>query len=177
MTRQRLAPSELGRLFALVRRSCRRWECQPYYAVDEAELQAWRDGRVLPESQEDQEWEAYIRDLRAAAIPFERVRMVHEPVTEYQRWIHSTTDRNVRLGEDVRWLAESDARRLAMPADDFYLIDDQCVAVLRFDRLGEMKSVDVDDDAGVVARYRTYGDRAWAVATEHHLYDPAHGEC
>ncbi|MBC6450311.1 hypothetical protein GPZ80_24440 [Actinokineospora sp. HBU206404] len=145
--------------------------------MDESELRAWRDGRTLPESQADQAWEAYIRGLRAADIAFERVRMVHEPPTEYQRWIYTTTARNVRIGEDVRWLSESDCRRLEMPADDFYLIDDQRVAVLRFDRLGEMVAIDVADDSDTLALYRTYRDRAWAVATSHHLYDPAHGEC
>lgn len=177
MTGQRLPPGEIGQLFAAVRHSCWRWECQRHYAVDEAELQAWRDGRILPESQEDQVWEAYVSGLRAADIAFERVRMVHEPPTEYQRWIYTTTDRNVRIGEDVRWLSESDGRRLAMPPDDFYLIDDQRVAILRFDRVGEMVAIDVADDQDALALHRTYRDRAWAVATKHHLYDPSHGEC
>lgn len=177
MTAQHLMPDEMARLFVSVRRSVWRWERQRSYAVDESELQAWRDGRTLEKSEEDKAWEAYIRDLRANDIPFERVRMVHEPPTEYQRWIHTTTARNVRIGEDVRWLRESEARRLAMPPDDFYLIDDERVVVLRFDGFGELVGIDIEDDRDVLSRYRAYRDRAWAVATQHHLYDPAHGEC
>ena len=176
VTRQHVAPAEFGELFAMVRRSSWRWECQRSYAVDGDELQAWKAGRRLPESEEDRAWEAYIRGLRKRGIPFERVRVFHAPPTDYQRWIHSTTARNLRIGEDVRWLAESRVHDLEMPQDDFYLIDDVRVAVLRFDGFGEMTGVVIDDDPGVVSLHRTWRDRAWAVAIPHHLYDPAHGE-
>jgi hypothetical protein len=173
VTARHLLPAEIGELFASVRRSSWRWECQKHYAVDEDEVQAWRDGRPVDESEEDRAWDAYIRGLRTAGIPFDRVRMLHEPATEYQRWIYTTTARNVRIGEDVRWLPESHAAKLDMPPYDFYLIDDERVAILRFSESGEMTGIDIDSDPDAVMFHRTARDRAWAVATPHHLYDPS----
>lgn len=171
MTRRHVSPAEIGDLFAAVRRSVRRWECQGHYMADEVELKAWRDGRPLDESEEDRVWEAYVLGLRAAGIPFERVRMVHEPPTLYQRWIHTTTDRNIRIGEDVRWLSESRARQLHMPADDFYLLDDERIAIMRFDGSGEMTGIDIDHDLDVVSVHRAWLARAWAVAMPHRHYE------
>ncbi len=111
MTRQHLNRDELGALFPTVRRASWRWECQPSYAVDADELNAWLDGKRVAD--DGRPWLSYIRELRSRGIlfervPFERVRVIDTPLNTYQRWIISTTDGNVatRRPRTARWCCE-----------------------------------------------------------------------
>ncbi|WP_290055680.1 DUF6879 family protein [Amycolatopsis solani] len=147
-------------------RSAWRWECQGTYP-DPAErepMQAWRDGRLDAEFMT--EWLAQIRRLRAAGQVFERVRMLTEPLTEYLRWMISLTPLNVEAGEDIRWIAERDARQLDVPAYDFYLFDDRIVARLHFDETG-VAGVELSDEPGTVAEHRRWRNQLWRAATPH----------
>lgn len=166
MTRRHLDPEQLGALFPAVRRASWRWECQPSYAVDAAELAVWLAGEPA-ETDDDRPWLDYIRDLSSRNIPFERVRVVDDPPNDYQRWIHATTDANVRAGEDIRWLSRARAAELFMPTYDFYVFDEARVAIMRFDPAGEMTGIELDDDHAVVAKHLDYRRRVWPEAAPH----------
>ena len=170
MTARRHSPDELGALLAGVRRSSWRWECQGYYAVDAAEVDAWRAGRDVEQTDDDRAWLAYIVRLRDTGVPFERVRMLTEPLTDYLRWMLDTTHINVAAGEDIRWIEQARARRLGMPDYDFYLLDDERVAFLRFDDAAELVGVDVDDDVDIVRTHQHWRERVWPLATRHDDY-------
>lgn len=171
MTRRSLDPEQLDALFPAVRRASWRWECQPQYAVDAAELADWVAGRPV-DVDEDRPWLSYIRGLRERGIPFERVRVVDEPLNTYQQWIAATTDSNVRAGEDIRWLPRARADALGMPTYDFYVFDAARLAILQFDSDGEMTGIVVDDDPLVVSEHLAYRDRVWTEATPHGRYEP-----
>lgn len=158
---------QLSALFASVTRSVWRWECQGHYQVDEDELARWRAGRPAELDAETIAWHGYIRSLRQRAIPFQRVRMITEPVTEYLVWLMSTTDANVDAGEDIRWVHESVARELGMPTYDFYLVDDERVAVLRFDTEKVLTDVEVVWQPDVVAQHRRWRGTVWHHAVQH----------
>ncbi|WP_233520341.1 DUF6879 family protein [Prauserella sp. PE36] len=170
MTVRRLGPGELGALLDTVRRSSWRWECQGHYAVDEGELDAWRAGQPIEETDEDRVWHAYIRRLRAAGILFERVRMLTDPLTEYLRWMLSITHANIEAGEDIRWIDQHQATRLGMPGYDFYILDDDRVAVFCFDEQTELIGIDLDDDPEVVRQHQGWRDLVWPLATTHADY-------
>jgi hypothetical protein len=166
MTRRTLEPNELGALFPSVRRASWRWECQPQYAVDADEVEAW----VAGEPAKDNDWRPwldYISGLRRQGIPFERVRVLDDPPTTYQRWIIETTDSNVAAGEDIRWLDRALARERAMPTYDFYVFDEARVAIMRFDDEGVLTTIELDDDPAVVAEHLEYKSRVWPEATPH----------
>lgn len=168
--RKSTAVEQLAALFPAVTRSSWRWECQGEYQVDAAKLDQWRRGEPFQETEAGLEWHAFIRGLRDRGIPFERVRMLTEPLTEYLRWMLGVTYRNIAAGEDIRWLAEHQARELRMPRYDFYLIDDERVAIMRFDRDKALTGVEVIDDLDVVARHRAYRDAVWPLAVRHDDY-------
>jgi hypothetical protein len=86
-------------------------------------LERWLCGEPEIED-DDRAWAAYIQGLAQAGIPFERDRMLAEPPTDHNRWMLDITSWNVDAGEDIRWITESYARELGMPAYDFYLFDD-----------------------------------------------------
>lgn len=173
MTRQHLnADEDFAALFTTVRRSSWRWECQGYYAVDAAEVDAWLAGEPSSSSFEDEAWLDYIRGLRDRGIPFQRLRMLTNPVTDYLRWMLTAIDRNVEAGEDVRWIHEAAALDLgAAPAYDYYLFDDGTpharVAIFEFDDDKHLLGVTVDDDPAVVAEHRRWRDKVWPHATPH----------
>ena len=129
-------------------------------------------GEPTAETKEDREWLNYIKNLHARGIPFERVRVLDEPPTTYQRWIITTTDANVAAGEDIRWLARRDAQAAGMPNYDFYIFDENRVAIMRFDAHGELTGIELDDDPAVVSEHLAYRARVWPVATTHRQGGP-----
>ncbi|MFD4761062.1 DUF6879 family protein [Streptomyces sp. NPDC058439] len=53
-----------------------------------------------------------------------------ELITNYIRFEHTITDANLRAGEEIPWLGCRRASTLALPCNDFWLIDDQIVRAL-----------------------------------------------
>lgn len=156
------------RLVTEYRQSSWRWECQgAYREPDEREPWAlWREGR--PDHSFMDGWVATIRGITEAGKRFERVRMVTEPPTDYLRWMFAFTHINIEAGEDIRWLEESRARALEMPMPehDFYIIDDERVAILHFGDNG-VSGVEVLDDAHTVAEHQRWRDLVWPLAVPH----------
>lgn len=157
--------TELQELFDTIRVSSWRWERQPYYAVDLPEVERWRRGEPSDPNRKEP-WLDFIRDLTGGGVPFERVRMLQEPPTEYQRWIIQQTAPNIAAGEDIRWISASDVPEGA-PDYDFYLIDDERVGIMRFDTDMLLIGVDVVDDPAIVSEHRRWRDTVWPHATRH----------
>ncbi|MEC3980437.1 DUF6879 family protein [Amycolatopsis sp. H20-H5] len=154
-------------LLGSVRRSSWRWECQGEYAVDLPEVRRWRAGVPVAETAEDRAWLVHVRALKQAGIPFQRVRMLTEPLTEYLHWMLQAIGPNVAAGEDVRWLQESEARGLGLPDYDYYLFDEERVAVLLFTDDKVLTGVEVDDDPDAVVRHQAWRALSWSAATPH----------
>lgn len=147
-------------------RSAWRWECQgTYHEPDEREpLQAWRDGR--PDFRFLEGWLAQIRRQRAEGKTFQRVRLLTDPLTEYLRWMSEFTSLNVEAGEDIRWIGQRRARELGAPTHDFYLLDDERVAIMQFDSHG-VAGIEVTDEPGTLAGHRRWRDIVWPAAVPH----------
>lgn len=174
MTRKLLNPGEdFQRMFDSVRRSAWRWERQGYYQVDDVALIRWRNGLPFLEDAEDRQWRGYIRELQQQGVPFQRVRMISDPPTEYERWSLDVTDWNLSLGEDIRWITRQAADELDLPEYDFYLIDNDRVAVLLFDEDKALTGLELIDDPTEIERHRQWRDLAWQHAIQHQDYRAA----
>lgn len=164
MTRLVKAGAEFGELFRRFERSAWRWEAQgTYREPDETEpWERWRQG------DRDVEWmRSWLDEIAAATAAgkaFRRVRMQTEPLTEYLRWQADVTPHNIAAGEDIRLLTEQDAQDLGMPAHDFWLFDDEQVAVLRFGGAG-LDAAEIITAPDVVERHLVWRDLAWTHAT------------
>ncbi|TDQ05809.1 DUF6879 family protein [Labedaea rhizosphaerae] len=168
MTRLHFAIEDFAALFDTVRRSSWRWECQGFYAIDAGELDSWLAGEAVPSTAEDEAWEEYVRGLRAAGIPFERLRVLADPPTDYERWMLAVTDRSLDIGEDVRWVDRSVVARLGdAPAYDYYIFDDDRVLLLEFDDVKNLTGLVLDDGPDVVARHQRWRDIVWPHAVPH----------
>lgn len=159
-----VAPDRLASLLDGARARLWRWECRgDYSAVDADLLERWRAG-LGRDPEEDRPWVAYVQGLRRRGVRFERVRRLTEPLTEYLRMQLDFTYMNVEAGEDVRWVTPATAAEASMPDHDFYLVDDDVVAVLDFDAVGQFVGARASATREVVARHIAWRDVIWSHA-------------
>lgn len=160
---------EFAALLRTVTRSSWRWECQGDYRVDHQKVQGWLSGESR-ENEEAREWVRFIGGLRQSGIPWERVRMLTEPLSDYLAWMLANTDWNINAGEDIRWIKESKARELGAPDYDFYIFDDNRVVIMHFDEEKVLTGAEVVDEEDVVAEHRAWRDTVWPHAVPHREY-------
>ncbi|WP_146166814.1 DUF6879 family protein [Streptosporangium nondiastaticum] len=112
-------------------------------------------------------WCASRREQAALGKRFERVRIVDNPPTPGQLYLLDGARRNAAVGEDIRNLWRSDAERLRLPSEDFWLFDSRVVALLHFDDADRMTGVELITDPVKVVRYCQVRDAAWHHAIPH----------
>jgi hypothetical protein len=150
-----------------------RWEAQgTYHQPGEVEpWQRWREGiPVLSDLEWLRPWLDDVRAATQAGRKFERVRMMTEPLTEYLRWQVEVAPANIEAGEVMHVIPESTARTVGLPKEDFWLFDDERVAVLHFTP-DDLLGAEIITDPATVARYRSWRDLAmqYAVAFEDYV--------
>lgn len=107
------------------------------------------------------DWFAWIREITGTGKRFGRVRVLADPITDYQRFeLGRLTPPAVAAGEDIRVLTATRARELTLPDHDFWLFDDTRVAILHFGPDGVI-GADLLDDPTAVQPFRDTRDRAW----------------
>ena len=76
------------------------------------------------------DWGEHLDRMRAATalgVTVRRVRVISEPVSDYIRWEHACTRRNIEAGEDIRWLPRTRAADLMLPGADCWVFDNRLV--------------------------------------------------
>lgn len=130
-----------------------RLEALPTYSVpEEADmLAAFRRGEaVLPDNHP---WPKLVAGISAAGKTIQRVRIVSDPPTDYERFELSLYPHSAEAGEDIR-VTDDPSLRYA----DFWLFDDEAVFVMRYDNTGGFLGTDVPND---VVTYRHIRDLVW----------------
>ena len=141
MTVERLTGDDFNDLFRYFTRTAVRLETQPVYTVAEeresvAEFLAG-EPRPVTEFGFYATWLAKIRAATAAGKRVERVRVLDEPPTDYQRWEVWSGRFNAAAGETIRYLSRARAVEIGLPVDhDWWLFDGEKLAVMRFRRPG-----------------------------------------
>ncbi|MFE6977224.1 DUF6879 family protein [Streptomyces sp. NPDC057682] len=115
-------------------------------------------------------WLPLVERTVARGVTVRRARIVSEPVTTYIRFEHAITDANLRAGEQVRWLPRRRASALALPGNDFWLIDDRVVRWNLFSGDGKALEPDHTEDPHVVKLCAEAFRTVWDLATEHADY-------
>lgn len=149
-----------------------RWEAQAAYnEPEEAEPYArWKAGQP-----DDYVWcAAWLEQLRAATTAgkqFARVRVLHDPLTDYQRWGLTIAPGNVAAGEEIRVLGDDQAHAHGLPDYDFLMVDDRLVARMIFTD-NRFVGAEVTTDPGTVARHRAWQDLAQQHSIPINEYQP-----
>ncbi|MEU7649176.1 DUF6879 family protein [Streptomyces huasconensis] len=115
-------------------------------------------------------WLPLVERTVARGVTVRRARIVSEPVTDYIRFEHAITDANCRAGEEVRWLPRRRASTLALPGNDFWLIDDRIVRWNLFSGDGEALEPDHTDDPQALKLCAEAFRVVWELATDHADY-------
>lgn len=132
--------AEFWRQLATYQRSAWRFEQQPAYAVDyeDEQFAGFLAGRPQPptENRELGEWMSQVARQTAEGKTMGRVRIVDDPITDYQRWMQWMDRWNREAGETIDYLDRATARAAGLPVDggpDWWLFDDERLMVMSYD--------------------------------------------
>lgn len=102
-------------------------------------------------------WLDRVAQLGREGKTVSRVRVLAEPPTDYQRWLLWAAPWYAEAGEDIRYISRSRAARAGLPlSDDWWLLDDTQVIVMRFTDEGAADGKMLVTDPDLVARYRAW---------------------
>ncbi|MEW2253213.1 DUF6879 family protein [Streptomyces sp. NPDC006975] len=115
-------------------------------------------------------WTALIRRLTARGATVRRARIVSEPVSDYIRYEHAGTAANVAAGEQVRWLPRRQASDIALPGNDFWLIDGRLIRWNHFTGDGASAPGEISEDPAAARLCAEAFETVWARAIPHDEY-------
>jgi hypothetical protein len=134
-----------------------RLEALPAYSMpEEAEmLAAFRRGEQV-QLPDDHPWPPLVRKQCVTGKKMQRVRVVSDPLSDYERFELSLYPHSIAAGEQI-YVTERDAIPDAHLIGDFWLFDSHTVYTLRYDATGRFLDVDIAHD---VVRFRRIRDLA-----------------
>ena len=111
-------------------------------------------------------WLDRVRQFTREGKTISRVRVLADPPTAYQQWLLWAVRAHDSAGEDIRYLARGVAAQIPLPlADDWWLLDNERVILMRPAADGEPGRKVLITDPAQVARYRLWRDAALAYAS------------
>lgn len=116
-------------------------------------------------------WVALIRRTVARGVAVRRARIVSEPVSDYIRYEHAATVVNVQAGELVRWLPRRRASDIALPGNDFWLIDDRLIRWNHFTGNGASGGGEMSEDPATAKLCAEAFEAVWQRAIPHADYE------
>lgn len=143
--------TDLSDLLKNFRHSAWRLEARDTYAIgDEREQfeEFVATGHATP-SDDDREFQAFIRGVRDSEREIGRTRLIGRPITVYTEFEFDYYPDLVAAGEEVRILDRADLAGYDGPWDtDFWIFDDETVAIMEYTEDGEYLGVRVLDNNG-----------------------------
>ncbi len=133
---------------------------------------AWLEGRSYDRAPADAEWTALMAPLRSRGGDLRRARIVSEPVSSFIRYEYESTNvAELAAGETVRWLPRRQASDLALPGNDFWLVDDDLL-FLHFSGDGVLVDTELFHSAPAVKLCESAFEAVWSRAVDHADYAP-----
>lgn len=173
-----MAPPTLEERLHGCQRSAVHLEMRDGYMRSDPRFIAWQNG--VRNAAEDSDpalrpWLTLIAELVGRGVEVRRARIVSEPVSDYVAFEHHVTAANVAAGERVRWLPRRQASDIALPGNDFWLLDGHVAVFHHFDGDGELAPEDETfmDDATTVKLCCSAFEAVWERAVPHEQYRPA----
>jgi hypothetical protein len=150
-------------------------EMRDSYAVDyeKGPFADWRAGfRHDPADRASwwRPWLDLIQETVGRGVVVRRARIVSEPVSEYTRFLYDGTFTNVAAGEQVRWLPRRQASDIALPGNDFWLIDGRLIRWNHFTGDGASGGGEISEDPAAAKLCANAFETVWERATPHEDY-------
>ena len=156
-----------------------RWETLPAYEVasDGSDYRRYLDGADAPTPERKQPWLDTLRAWADQGRSRRRVRIIHDPITDYERyaceWGYAL---NVQAGEVIRVI---DLAQTPVPpeltgiAGDFWLIDGREVVAMHYEPDGQFHAAEILSP-DQVAEYREAAALAWELGEDFTTWWSAH---
>lgn len=156
-------------------RSAVHLETRDSYAVDyeKGPFADWRAGfRHDPTDRASwwRPWLDLIQETVGRGVVVRRARIVSEPVSEYTRFLYDGTFTNVAAGEQVRWLPRRQASGIALPGNDFWLIDGHLIRWNHFTGEGASAGGEISEDPAAAKLCAEAFEAVWTRAVPHENY-------
>jgi hypothetical protein len=166
-----LTVEQLTELVETTRRDLFRIETLPSYATATTtrDFRRWLDGEAEPNWETRQPWLDKLRRWADEGRPRRRVRVIHHPPTDYERYACDWGYRhNVTAGELVRVLdlaEQPTPRELLYAPGDWSIVDGQQIVKMHYEPDGQFRGAQLLDSQHV-QRHRIAADAAWNTAVE-----------
>jgi hypothetical protein len=170
-----LAPERWAELLGSCQRSASHLEMRDWYsAADEKDrferflATGHRDHAA--EAGERRAWLDLIRRITSRGVRVQRARIVSEPVSDYIWFEWHGAGPSVEAGEQLRWLPRRLASAIALPGNDFWLLDERTAVFNHFSGDGIPLGQEITDDRTAVELCRTAFESVWEHADPHGQY-------
>ena len=145
----------------------RKLELRDHYDIDRNLFEGWKSGDRDAVERARKAHRDDIRSLKDDGLEYRRVRVVSEPLSEYQRMAVEIANPD----EHLRWLPRFAASGIALPANDCLIRDD----VVVFNLIGggnESVGMQLSTDPAVIKLCNDAFEQAWSIATPNGEYKP-----
>jgi hypothetical protein len=163
---RRLTDEEWAEAIRKFERTAFRLEQQRQYAEPAGTVERFLAGdpQPLDDVPEFRSWAEHIRTLTQQGKRIERVRVHDDPPTDYQRWERWAGQQTIAAGEVIRYMSRQRAHEVGLlPAageDDWWLLDDDRLVVMRFNDDGRLVENELVTDPDRVAQACAWRDLA-----------------
>lgn len=142
---------EFSQLFESFQHSLFRFEQLPEYStgVEDEPLQRWRAHEDPPADIADTPWQSELRQWRFEGKTMQRVRAMASPMTDYLRMgVEWWYPHNIEAGEETFGLDVAKVE-FELPKEDFWLFDDEIVAIMHYGPDGRFIGADLAEASEV----------------------------
>ncbi|GAA3122928.1 DUF6879 family protein [Streptosporangium carneum] len=147
-------------------------EHRDFYAVDADDLALFVAGDLDAVAASYQVWADSVAEMEQAGEHLRRVRVISEPLSDYQRMAVQFSGPAVDAGEDLRWLPRRLTSTLPLPGNDFFVLDGHTALFNVMDGNGDRAEIQLYTEPEVVKLCLEAFEAAWAVAIPHREYKP-----
>ncbi|WP_412078836.1 DUF6879 family protein [Streptomyces xanthophaeus] len=163
-------------MFERAQRSAVHLEMRDSYAVDyeSGPFAEWRGGfRHDPDDRASwwRPWHDLVASMVERGVVVRRARIVSEPVSEYTRFLHDRSFMVVAAGEQLRWLPRRQTAGLALPGNDFWLVDGHFLRWNHFSGDGVSAGGEMSEDQAHAKLCAEAFEAVWERAVPHDSYE------
>lgn len=145
-------------------------EMRDSYTPTDPTYLAWKRGEAVDMEAYYSGWTELVSDATSRGIAVRRARIVSEPVSDYIRFEHELTSMNLAAGEEVRWLPRRQASDIALPGNDFWILDGQLVRFGHFSGDGDVLGEEWTEEPAVARLCASAFTTVWERAVPHEDY-------
>jgi hypothetical protein len=116
------------------------------------------------------DWLGFVRRATTAGVEVQRVRLASVPHGDYTRWGLDVAPLNIEAGEDIRYLPRHLADDIELPAEDFWLLDDDVLVLSVFSPDGRTGGFAVPSSSGLLRQCIAVRDQTWKRAVPYSEY-------